>query len=126
MSFPLFEYEDKKGSNGGSIKSGALFGLNYDITDDQWLNVITVHHLLDHIGAAGEGEHGGLGIDNEINLSVGMVSTHILGVDLKEGPLSVVHLNFCFSLHEVLPGLVLIDPIPVLIGDSQAEVHDVG
>jgi hypothetical protein len=61
-----------------------------------------------------------------MHLSVEVVSTHISGVDLEEGALAVVHLNFCFSLHEVFPGLVLSDPVAVVIADSQAEVHDVG
>lgn len=61
-----------------------------------------------------------------MDLSVEMVSADIPGVDLEEGALAVVHLNFCFSLHEVFPGLVLSDPVAVVIADSQTEVHDVG
>lgn len=97
-----------------------LLGPDRDVLDEEGLDQIGVDYLL-HIGCRPrELDQGGFGVHYYAHLAVSEVTAHVPGVNLHEGGLTMIELDFCLALDEKLAPLVLGDPLAVDFAGSDA------
>ena len=61
-----------------------------------------------------------------MHLAFGVMPTDIPWIHLQKRSIAMVHLHLRLSSHEILPNLVLADPVPVDIAHPQTKMDDVG
>lgn len=113
--------------NFGSIddhSSFSLLSLDGDSMDHEGLNEAEVNVFLDGRFSR-VSENGGFGVNNKVHCLVDVDSAHIAGSHLDEASVSVVELSFNFALHKGLAVFGLMDPLSVVIADSEADVNDI-
>ena len=110
-----------KSTKGESILIGFL-GPNSDVLDDEGLNHVDIDDFLQQRGR-GELDEGGLGIDDQVALSIVQVTADISRVQLYERGLSMVQVNLGLTLHELFPMVSLRNPFPVGLANSNAQIH---
>lgn len=92
--------------------------------DNQRLYKAEVDVLLDG-RFAGVSEDGGLRVNHEVDGLVEVDPAHIAGSHLDEASVSMVEFCLDLTLHEGLSVLGLVDPLPVVVADSQTDVDDI-
>lgn len=92
--------------------------------DNQGLDEAEVDMLLDG-GLSRVSEDGGLGINHKVDSLIEVDPAHIASSHLDKSSVSVVEFSFNFALHEGLPVLGLVDPLSVVVADSEANIDDI-
>ena len=103
-----------------------LFGLDWDVFDQHWLDEGAIHDLLDHWCVARKLQHWGFWVDNKVEFPLWIAAAHIPWVDLQESPLSMVKFHLSLTLHEGLSCTIFRDPLAIGVTDAQTKMDDVG
>lgn len=101
---------------------GFLFGSDGDVFQEEGFDLFGKDVFLDVACGGRELDQGWFGVDYHIDFAVLVLSADISWVYLVEGSLPMVQLNLSLALDEVLPVLILSDPLAVDLACRNTDV----
>lgn len=104
---------------------GFLLGTDGDVLQQQGFDLLRANVFLDVACGGGELDERWFRVNEDVDLAVLVLPTHIPRIDLVEGSLAVVQLNLSLTLHEILSFLILSNPSPSGLAGSHTDVDQI-